>query len=361
MRKARRVSFESGSAKAPEAEARKRLTGRNALRHEDDKWATEEDELQEAEELKGSLPSPVLPTAAEVEAHNMTHLPFRSWCTACVRGREKSLAHRKLDADAKAEEQVPTVSMDYGFLGKPDAAGTPQTLPVLVVRERRSKGIWSHPVPSKGIEHPWPAKALMNDLNNMGYKRVTLKTDQEPSTKALVRAGKNGWQGELIPEFPPKGESKSNGEVELAVQSVHGMARTLKDFLEQNAGMTIEPRSPLLAWLVEHCGALLTLFQKGAPHDGHAAYMRLKGKPWRVELPGFGECVEYRKRTRHKLESRWARGVFAGAKLSTTEKVVADDKGTYVVQSVRRVRSSATTCSKACKELHGNQHQANRV
>ena len=45
----------------------------------------------------------------------------------------------------------------------------------------------------------------------------------------------------------------------------------------------------------------------------------------------------YRKRTRHKLENRWEKGVFVGVKIRTTEKIVADSKGTYVVQSIRRV------------------------
>ena len=112
-----------------------------------------------------------------------------------------------------------------------------------------------------------------------------------------------------LPEAPLKGESKSNGEVERAVQAVHGLARTLKDFLEQQCGITVESRSPLLAWLVEHCSDLLLLFYKCEPHDGHTAYMPLKGKPWRIELPSFGECVDRRKGTRHKLESRWSRGV----------------------------------------------------
>ena len=118
---------------------------------------------------------------------------------------------------------------------------------------------------------------------------------------------------------------------------MHGLARTLKDFLEQRSGITLESRSPLLAWLVEHCSNLLLLYHKGEPHDGHTAYMRLKGKPWRVEMPGFGECVDYRKHTRHKLESRWSRGVFVGVRVKTTERIIMDETRTYVVQSVRRV------------------------
>ena len=57
----------------------------------------------------------------------------------------------------------------------------------------------------------------------------------------------------------------------------------------------------------------------------------------RVEMPSFGECVDYRKRTRHKLEKRWLRGVFVGVQVKTTQRIVMDETGTYVVQSVRRV------------------------
>ena len=147
-------------------------------------------------------------------------------------------------------------------------------------------------------------------------------SDQEPIIIALCDAVNNGWHGEIVPEAAAKGESESNGEVERAVQSVHGLARTLKDFLEQQSGITLESRSPLLAWVVEHCSNLLL------PDDGHTACMRLKGMPWRVEMPSFVECGDHRKRTRHKLESRWSRGVFVGVRVKTAERIVMDETGT---------------------------------
>ena len=47
--------------------------------------SAEEGVIQELQELK-HVPAPVLPSKAEAEAHNVSHLPFRSWCSACVRG-----------------------------------------------------------------------------------------------------------------------------------------------------------------------------------------------------------------------------------------------------------------------------------
>ena len=160
---------------------------------------------------------------------------------------------------------------------------------------------------------------------------------------------KNCWYGEIVPGASPMGESKSNGEVERAVQSVHGLARTLKDFLEQQSGIALESRSPLLAWLVEHCSNLLQLFHEGEPHCLHA----FERQPWRVEMPSFGECVDFRRRTRHKFESRWSRGVFVGVRVKTTERIVMDETGTYVVQSVRRVPEEQRYVNRLLRSVRG--------
>ena len=40
---------------------------------------------------------PRLPTEAEVDEHNLTHLPFRNWCPHCVRGRGKEWPNKKVD------------------------------------------------------------------------------------------------------------------------------------------------------------------------------------------------------------------------------------------------------------------------
>ena len=96
-----------------------------------------------------------------------------------------------------------------------------------------------------------------------------------------------------MPEASPEGESKSTDLREPSKTSFLGA--TIWNY---------QSRSPLLAWLVEYCSNLLLPFHKGGPHDGHTAYMRLKGKSWRVgkpprvEMPSFDECVAYRKCTR---------------------------------------------------------------
>ena len=64
--------------------------------------------------------NPRVPTQADVDEHNMTHLPYRSWCTHCVRGRGEAHPHHK---SGNEERDVPELHLDYCFMGKVDEEG----------------------------------------------------------------------------------------------------------------------------------------------------------------------------------------------------------------------------------------------
>ena len=112
--------------------------------------------------------------------------------------------------------------MDYGFFGSEGDGGADSGHPILICKDRISKKRASIPVPSKGTQHPYPVKAVVKFLNGLGYKKVFLKSDQEPSIVALCKAIKMNWDGELIPKHSPKGVSKSNGEVEREFRQFKG-------------------------------------------------------------------------------------------------------------------------------------------
>ena len=40
---------------------------------------------------------PQLPSEEEVKCHELTHLPYRSWCSHCVRGKGRAIDHRKTE------------------------------------------------------------------------------------------------------------------------------------------------------------------------------------------------------------------------------------------------------------------------
>ena len=309
-------------------------------------FEVDEDEAQSA----GVQKTPMLPSQSEIDEHNLTHLPFRNWCPFCIRGRGLSSGHfarRTVD-----EQQIPTISVDYCFMG--DSATRSADLPVIVARDRRTKSVWAHPVPSKGVENPFGANQLLKDLESTGYKRVILKGDQESSFQAMLQRVKNGFQGEcVLEEAPVEAHEKANGEAERAIQMVQGMARTLKEFVEYHAEVELKADHPALTWLVEHAATLLTLYHKGVPKDGMTAYQRMKGKPWRVPIPSWSELVEFRLRGRSKMESRWQPGIFVGINRNSTEKAVATPEGIHWVVSLRRKPELARWDGAMLKKIRG--------
>ena len=70
------------------------------------------------------------PSKEQRAQHEMTHLPYRSWCRHCVRGCGKQMPHH----GGSQETSISEVHMDFAFLGR---EGDPQkTMAVLVAKER---------------------------------------------------------------------------------------------------------------------------------------------------------------------------------------------------------------------------------
>ncbi len=64
---------------------------------------------EETADLKVA-PAPVRPPPAVVEEHRVTHIPYRSWCDECARGR--CLGEQRGRHVGRAHE-IPRVGMDY--------------------------------------------------------------------------------------------------------------------------------------------------------------------------------------------------------------------------------------------------------
>ena len=66
----------------------------------------------EAEHIKLAV-DPGAPTAVQIEAHRLSHIPSSSWCKWCVLGRGRGIQHRKAGAS-----EIPIVGLDYLLLAK---------------------------------------------------------------------------------------------------------------------------------------------------------------------------------------------------------------------------------------------------
>ena len=65
------------------------------------------------------MPTPTTPTRKDKEEHEITHIPYRSWCEHYARGRGRHKSHKSRDTEENAEEasRVIKIYMDFYFNG----------------------------------------------------------------------------------------------------------------------------------------------------------------------------------------------------------------------------------------------------
>ena len=137
----------------------------------------------EVDEVRRPNPAarPYTPTKAEVYEHEVTHLPYRTWCKHCVKGRGVSTPHRK----GNKEEKIGiTISIDYCFMtGEMD--DDPDLPGVLMMWDDNHECLWALPVENKGAID-WVVKYVVDKLDDIGYRGVaiSIKSDQEPAIVA---------------------------------------------------------------------------------------------------------------------------------------------------------------------------------
>ena len=115
-------------------------------------------------------------------------------------------------------------------------------------------------------------------LEFLGYQKLLLKTNQESALKNVMASVKahRGADTQNMEESSPAYDSKSNGFIERAIQTLEGQLRTLKAALEAHLDQKIPMGSHILPWLIEHASTLLNLFELHT--DGRTPYQRLRGK-----------------------------------------------------------------------------------
>ena len=121
---------------------------------EDEEITIEEEEVVPGERKVKKMMNPLLPSAREVEEHNISHLPFLNWCPHCVKGRGREADHRR---QPHAERGVDEFHLDYCFPG--DEMGHKLTL--LVRLERCSGMKMCSVVPTKGATRAFAARKVI--------------------------------------------------------------------------------------------------------------------------------------------------------------------------------------------------------
>ena len=125
----------------------------------------EGDVLTEGQQIKlKTVGRPV--NQREIDEHQITHIPYRSWCKHCISGRGQSAQHRQLQC---RDHEIPTISIDYAYLGE-DGREDQKLQPMIVTKDDHSGTIRAHLVEEKGV-NAYAIKRVGQDLGLLGYKK----------------------------------------------------------------------------------------------------------------------------------------------------------------------------------------------
>ena len=201
------------------------------------------------------------------------------------------------------ERTTPIVAFDYGFLTQENA----DTFPILICRDSRYGQTGATCCEREGPT-AYSISFLVGSIQDLGFRRIILKCDNEPSTKALQDAVIHACVGvEVIPQG-------------MAVRGVTRQCRTLIISAEHNTGVRIEDDSPLLSWLPRFAAKVMNKMRIGK--DGKTGGLRRTGRRWRKPMAQFVEKVWFRYLGEDGVSSfasRMTQGIFVGHQMELCE------------------------------------------
>ena len=190
----------------------------------------------------------------------------------------------------------------------------------------------------KGFEDTWTTERVVRFIDLLRHREITLKSDTEPAIVALKNRVAAMCKAEVTSEDAVKGDKESNGLIENAIMLLRGIIRTVKCHIESRMQKPLNDDSPVMPWLVEHAGCILSRCQKG--RDGKTPFERLHGKRPRQEFVPFGEKVLARKITAdpmNRMNPRYHYGIWLGMRNNSAECFIGNADGAIRAREIRRL------------------------
>ena len=210
------------------------------LETDDEGKAAKEDEVIEDEEtlIPKYMRDPGLPTPKERAEHDILHINYRPWCKFCVMGRGQSDHHTSVPKEAE-DLQVPTISMDYMFLGTKHVKAKERTC--LTAYDNRTGGIQCFMVRQKGPVE-WAVEGIEKFIRDQGYSKngIAVETDNEVSIMAVREAIMLVRDAPTTPLDTAVKESQGNGGMERAIKTIQGQYRTILCQLVEKLGESVK-------------------------------------------------------------------------------------------------------------------------
>ena len=172
------------------------------------------------EEARRATPMylPKGPSDAELRAHEIHHMPYRSWCEYCVRVRGKENPH--LSGYEQADDGIPVVQMDYAFLH--DTGDKEAKVTFITMVDNSSGQMVATAVQKKGHDK-FVERFLLKSLEPFGVTgEMVLQKDKETGPIDVAKHVAAERKATTIIRQTPKKSSQSNAYVEREHQKHEG-------------------------------------------------------------------------------------------------------------------------------------------
>eukprot|EP00971_Amphidinium_carterae_P342746 6482167-Amphidinium_carterae.1 len=276
------------------------------------------------------------PGLQERQMHALTHIPFRSWCDACVQGRSRANTHPRV-CEERQRDRVPVIQVDYtfpmGFEG----------FKVLSMIDTSTHYVALLPVESKGPSDQYAVRFLAQFLSEVGHSELQIQHDPEDALEGVVTRAAAKYHGRVRIRSTPKGSSESNGAVERYHRSAHELLRTYRAQLEMHTNVNMRDIMHVYAWMTRHVGWTHCRFHVAA--TGRTGFANVAGTGYAGEVAMFGEAVlvHIGAEARHKADLQWTPGIWVGKTSHSDEHIVLRGGGGVITsRSIRR--RPAETC-----------------
>lgn len=302
---------------------------------------------------------PEAPSQAEVDEHELTHMPYRPWCRHCRAARGREDQHRRKTRDQKIEDDNASCSVwsvDYTYFSTNGQAirhndeeeiqrhlglGT-LCKALLASYARKTRTGYMNQCETKGVGEGYMVDRTIRDINEAGYGgvRLVLKSDQEFSIVDVAEQVGIDRPGETVPQVIPQGDSQSNGEITGWIGRCKGQIRTLKLSTESHFNWKIIPGHPIWEWMVEWGAQLINRYR--VDDDGRTGVQIIRGKRCRKPICMFGEKVLWKPlygsgREVPETDARFYDGIWLGLLAKSDEDIIGTSRGVIRARTIRRL------------------------
>jgi len=275
------------------------------------------------------LSVPAEPTDQERKIHELTHLPFRSWCQLCVQGKARE-SHSKTLRDRQ-----PVIQCDFSFLTS-ESSPDKQVTVLNAVDVLTGMGL-SVVVPHKGKSLYGKAE-LKKFIYECGRTFGIVQYDPEASLKALVQYTLSELGG-MSCRATPVGWKQAHGAVGAQQATFAAQVRTLTMQVSKDYNFEVNTESTLFPWIVRHSQWTLNRYLEHS--DGRTSYERRWGRRYNAGICNFAETVLFKLVNKNfKASPTWQKGIWLGKDTESDEHFVATSEGVKKARSVRRLSTS---------------------